>query len=193
MTIEINRRDFLQIVFASASAAAASGAVAMWPIEALARPIAEPADLKIDENGYLVDANMDYCDYVLPTRIEYFGFEDLPLPVMKSRLVNDQSWQDLFLDDPEYWTDAKLGEWLKDSIEYDDLGPWQGMKYTPHGPALDLYNSLGGALSSELGLQLDECSSMCSDFVGVQYFGDVDELNRNLARHGFNLVISAEA
>ncbi|HIM25354.1 MAG TPA: twin-arginine translocation signal domain-containing protein [Rhodospirillales bacterium] len=39
MSIKLSRRDFLKIVFATASAAAVSGASTLWPSNALSRPV----------------------------------------------------------------------------------------------------------------------------------------------------------
>ena len=53
MSIELSRRDFLKIVFATASAAAVSGAATLWPSNALSRPVFEPVYLSVQDR-YIV-------------------------------------------------------------------------------------------------------------------------------------------
>jgi len=70
MSIEINRREFLTIVFATTTAAAASGATTLWPAKAISRPISEPFNLKLDEYNYLVDPDFNYGSVSLHTHRE---------------------------------------------------------------------------------------------------------------------------
>jgi len=86
MSIEINRREFLKIVFASTTVVAVSGASALWPQEALSRPISDPAYLEIDDSGYIVDPGFDYCDLNLPTNREHHSLVGLGEDEIKDEL-----------------------------------------------------------------------------------------------------------
>jgi hypothetical protein len=44
--------------------------------------------------------------------------------------------------------------------------------------------------AEELGLELDECSSMCSNFVGIAFYGDPAKLSRGFERLGMNVVVT---
>jgi hypothetical protein len=75
MSLEINRRDFLKVVFTTTSAAAVSGVLPHWPAEALSRPIMEPVEFADDGYGYLIDPDMKYYDISHPTFREWLGLE----------------------------------------------------------------------------------------------------------------------
>ena len=83
----INRRDFIKFVFGTASAAAVSGALPLWPTTAIARPIAEPARLALDYD-YLVDPDFD-CFPVLPTYREFLSLEGLSGHKLKKTLEKE--------------------------------------------------------------------------------------------------------
>jgi len=51
MSIELNRRDFLKLISTTATAAAISGKIALWPLEAVTRSIADPTSMSIKINN----------------------------------------------------------------------------------------------------------------------------------------------
>jgi hypothetical protein len=191
MSTEITRRDFLELVFATASVTAVSGGVSLWPSNALARPIAEPAQLFIDGDGYIIDAYFDFLPD-LPTFREHLGIVGLDRKTAKEALDQEVDRFEHIVEDPENWSLEEIEEWLDSQLELDDLGPYNAMKYTQYSPGIELYERLDGEVFGELGLELIDTPSMCSDFVGVRYLGDVDELNAGLARHGLNLIVSKD-
>ena len=84
MSIEISRRDFLQVIFKTTSAAAVSGLLPYWPKEALKRPISDPVELGFDSDDYLIDINFDWYDQNIPTFREWLGLNELnpKLPIV---------------------------------------------------------------------------------------------------------------
>ena len=88
MSTELNRRDFIKIVFASTSVVAVSGASALWPSDALSRPVAEPVYLEIDDAGYIVDPGFNYCDLITPTFREHHSLVGLDKTELKAELDN---------------------------------------------------------------------------------------------------------
>ncbi len=191
MSTEITRRDFLELVFATASVTTVTGGVALWPSNALARPIAEPAQLFIDGDGYIIDAYFDFLPQ-LPTFREHLGIVDLDRKTAKEALDREVDRFEHIVEDPENWSMEEIEEWLDSRLELDDLGPYNAMKYTQYRPGIELYERLDEEVIGELGLELIDTPSMCSDFVGVRYLGDIDALNAGLARHGLNLIVSKD-
>jgi len=190
--ISVDRRDFLTLVFGSVSAVAISGGVGLWPTEAASRPLAEPARLALDYEGYVIDPLFEYCPE-LPTFREVLGIEGSS-PVDAAIELEDELWRfDHVDDDPRNWSERDIKEissWLDSQVELDDLGPWQAMKYTEYGAGLRLHESMSFKDAERLGFTLVECPTIGSDFVGLRFDGDIDELNQNLARLGMNLIIA---
>ena len=77
MSLDVNRRNFLKLIFTTTSAAAVSGLLPHWPAEALSRPIMEPVEFADDGYGYLIDPTMEYYDTAYPTFREWLGLEGL--------------------------------------------------------------------------------------------------------------------
>ena len=190
--ISVNRREFLALVFASASAAALSGGLALWPAEAVARPLAEPARLTIDDYGYVIDPLFEYCPK-FPTFRELLNLEGRSTADVAAKL-EDELWRFEHIDsDPRNWSPGDIKEinaWLDSEVELHDLGPWKAMEYTEYGAGLQLYESMKWEDFRDLGFELVEGDRPGSDFVGVRFGGDVEELNNNLARLGMNLIIA---
>ena len=92
MSLEINRRDFLKVIFTTTSAAAVSGVLPHWPAEALSRPIMEPVEFADDGYGYLIDPDMKYYDGMIPCGIFNYGvtsLQDQGINISMDRLVGD--------------------------------------------------------------------------------------------------------
>ncbi|MBN42077.1 MAG: hypothetical protein CL573_01155 [Alphaproteobacteria bacterium] len=190
--ISVDRRDFLTLVFGSVSAVAISGGVGLWPTEAASRPLAEPARLALDYEGYVIDPLFEYCPE-LPTFRELIGLEDNS-PLDSAIELKDELWRFEHIDDdPQNWSERDIKEitaWLDKQVEIEDLGPWQAMKYTEYGAGLRLHESMSFKDAERLGFTLVECPTIGSDFVGLRFDGDIEELNQNLARLGMNLIIA---
>jgi hypothetical protein len=190
MTIDLTRRKFLKVIFSTASAAAVLGTLPLWPTEARARPTFNPIQLSI-EDGYLVDSNFDYCEVCLPTHRELHSLLGLKGDALKVELENIFYEFEWVVADPDNWTVGEVEEWLDTPVELDQLGAWEAMKYTQYGPAIELYEKMDYANSSELGLKLVEGEHPGSNFVGIAFYGDTDELNKGLQRLGMNMIVTA--
>jgi hypothetical protein len=190
MSTELNRREFLTIVFATTTAAAVSGAVPLWPADAVDRPVSKPFNLTIDDSNYLVDPNFDYGSVSLPTHREHLLLEGLEGDDLKNEL-NEQFWQiEHLVKDPNKWDVDEVEGWLDTEIEYEDLGAWQAAQFSPYKSGLDIYQYLSVEAADTLGLELVEGDHPGSSFVGVAFYGNVDELNRQLQKLGMNMVVT---
>jgi len=188
MSTEINRRDFLKLIVATASAAAVSGKIALWPTEALSRPIAEPAVLALDDSRYIIDPYFDFCPD-LPTFRELLSIEGLKPDQIKEAL-KDEEWRfEYLIADPENWSVSEIQGWLDTTIEMDDMSPWKAAQYTQYAPGVQLHGHLGWEAANEYELAFIEGEMPGHDFVGVRMDGDIDNLNAGLARHGLNLIV----
>ncbi|MDD9921731.1 MAG: twin-arginine translocation signal domain-containing protein [Boseongicola sp.] len=188
MSTEINRRDFLKLVSATASAAALAGEVALWPTEAMSRPLAEPAVLALDESRYIIDPSFDFCPD-LPTYRAWLSLENMTPTQIKSAL-KDEEWRfEHLVDDPDNWSVCEIDHWLDQTIELDDLSPRASMEYSQYAPGIRIHDHLGWEAADDLGLAYIEGEMPGHHFVGVRLDGDIDDLNAGLARHGLNLIV----
>ena len=191
-SFEIDRRDFIKFVFGTASAVAITGGSSIWPTEALTRPIAEPAKLALDDFNYLVDPYFDYNPQ-LPTYREFLSLEILSNSELKDALKDDTWRFELHLKDPDNWSVHEIQGWLEESIDFDDMSPWNAAQYTEYGNGIRLYDALPNEDVRDLNLTLIEGEVPGSNFCGVRYDGDFEEdfdnLNRGLAGRGINLII----
>ena len=191
-SFEIDRRDFIKFVFGTASAVAVSGGSSIWPTEALTRPIAEPAKLALDDYNYLVDPYFDYSPQ-LPTYREFLSLENLSNSELKDALKDDTWRFEHHLKDPDNWSVHEIQGWLEESIDFDDMSPWNAAQYTEYGDGIRLYDALPYEDVRDLNLTLMEGEVPGSNFCGVRYDGDFEEdfdnLNRGLAGRGINLII----
>ena len=191
-SFEIDRRDFIKFVFGTASAVAITGGSSIWPTEALTRPIAEPAKLALDDYNYLVDPYFDYNPQ-LPTYREFLSLEILSNSELKDALKDDTWRFDHHLKDPDNWSVHEIQGWLEESIDFDDMSPWNAAQYTEYGNGIRLYDALPNEDVRDLNLTLMEGEVPGSNFCGVRYDGDFEEdfdnLNRGLAGRGINLII----
>jgi hypothetical protein len=106
--------------------------------------------------------------------------------------LNDQIEEiEHLISDPDKWTLDEVEWWLDTEIEYEDLGAWQAAQHSPHSAGLGIYNRLSREEADRIGLKLVEGDHPGSSFVGVAFYGDVDELNRQLQKFGLNLVVTS--
>ena len=191
-SFEIDRRDFIKFVFGTASAVAVSGGSSIWPTEALTRPIAEPAKLALDDYNYLIDPYFDFNPQ-LPTYREFLSLENLSNSELKDALKDDTWRFEHHLKDPDNWSVHEIQGWLEESIDFDDMSPWNAAQYTEYGNGIRLYDALPNEDVRDLNLTLMEGEVPGSNFCGVRYDGDFEEdfdnLNRGLAGRGINLII----
>jgi hypothetical protein len=188
---KVSRRDFLKVVFATTTAAVVSGSAPLWPSNAVARPVSEPFSLGLDEYNYLIDPDFSSGDIILPTHRERLSLEGLKPKALKKAL-NAQIWEigDL-ISDPDKWSIDEVEWWLDSEVDHEDLGAWQSARLSPYGAGLEIYNRLDREDAFDLGLELVEGDTPGGGFVGVAYFGDVDELNSGFQKLGLNLVVIA--
>jgi hypothetical protein len=190
MSIEVDRREFLKIVFASTSVVAISGASALWPSAALSRPVFDPVYLNIDDSGYIIDSGFDYCDLDVPTYREHHSLVGYEKNKLKAELEGIFEQIEHLVSDPENWSVDEVEEWLNSPMDLADMGTWEGMKYTHYGPGIEIYDRMSREQVNDLGLELVDGDHPGSDFVGVAYHGDIGELNKGFERLGMNLVIT---
>jgi len=189
MSIELNRREFLKIVFASTSVVAVSGASTLWPSDQLTRPVEEPVYLEVDESGYIVDPRFDYCDLCPPTNREYHSLVGLGKNELRAALTNELGLIENLVIDPDNWSLEEIDDWLDEYVDLDDMGTLEAMKYTHYGPALQIYQQMDHRDADDVGFQLVDGDHPGSSFVGIAFHGDKEELNHQLERLGMNLVI----
>ena len=189
MSININRRDFLKVVFATTSAAAVAGAAPLWPKNAIARPISEPFKLAVDEFGYLVDPDFDYGHIELPTHREHLSLKGMNPKTLKKALDEQFGAIEHLVEDPNDWSLDEVEVWLDTEIEFEDLGPWQASSYGPYGCGLDIFQKLSERETKRLGLFLVEDGTPGSSCFFVAFNGGVGELNGQFEALGLNVVV----
>ena len=189
MSLEINRRDFLKVIFTTASAAAVSGTLPYWPLEALGRPIMEPVEFADDGYGYLIDPSMDYYGSTLPTFREFLGLEELGPEQLKERLKEEEWRFEHLVSNPDDWNIKEVQDWLDSDVEFDDMGLRQGMSYTPYGPPIECYEGTPYADAEKIGLCLIEGDTPGSSFAGVQLLSRPEDANRELQKLGINMIV----
>ena len=189
MSLEINRRDFLKVIFTTTSAAAVSGVLPHWPAAALNRPVREPVVFADDGYGYLIDSSMEYYDFSLPTFREHLGLEGLGPKQLKTRLKQEESRFEHLISASGRWNIDEVQEWLDSDVEFDDLSLREGMTYTPYGPPIEFYDQLPYADSEKIGLALIEGDHPGSSFAGIQLLNTPDDANRELQKLGINVIV----
>ena len=189
MSLEINRRDFLKVIFTTTSAAAVSGVLTHWPAAALNRPVREPVVFADDGYGYLIDSSMEYYDFGLPTFREYLNLEGLGAKQLKTRLKKEEWRFEHLISASGRWNIDEVQEWLDSDVEFDDLSLREGMTYTPYGPPIEFYDQLPYADSEKIGLVLIEGDHPGSSFAGIQLLNTPDDANRELQKLGINVIV----
>jgi hypothetical protein len=191
MSTELDRREFLKIVFATTSVVAVSGVTTLWPSNVLPRPVMDPVYLEVDQNGYIVDPGFDYCDMCPPTYREYHSLSGLDNNALKIALDKQPGLIEHLVSDHDNWSIEEVDGWLDEYVELSEMGTWEAMQYTPYGPAIEIYLKMDHVVAAEIGLDLVDGDHPGSDFVGVAFHGDIAELNSALERLGMNLVVTA--
>ncbi len=199
--IEINRRDFLKIVFGTISSAALISPV--WPVEAQDRPVAEPLRLALDVGGYIYDPELDWGP--IPTWREWLNDQhDLNQmdKVDQYDFVRDEMQDEIYIaskgedvDDPESackLSDFEIELWLDEHMDVEDLSDWQVASLSPYAPGVDIFGIMEKETLARLGVGIVEGDHPGSSFVGAQFTGDLEEQNEELMRSGLNLVVTPE-
>ena len=189
MSLEINRRDFLKVVFTTTSAVVVSGVLPHWPAEALSRPIMEPVEFADDGYGYLIDPDMKYYDISHPTFREWLGLEGYSPGQLKEKLKGEEWRFEYLISDSGDWNINEVQEWLDSDVEPDDMGLLEGMSYTPYGPPIEFYERVPHADSDRIGLTLIEGDHPGSSFAGVQLLNTPEDANRELQKLGINVIV----
>ena len=84
----------------------------------------------------------------------------------------------------------EVEEWLDTEIQFDDMSPRYAAEYTQYADGVRLYESLPWEETLKMNLHLVEGPHPGSDFCGVYFDGDLDELNKDLAQYGINLIVA---
>jgi hypothetical protein len=177
------------VIFATASAAALSGASTIWPTEALSRPLADPFIVSFDDSNYLIDPNFDYSAVQFPTRREFYDLEGLSGEKLRSEIGRRFDEFDWLVEDTNDWSLSEIEPWLDEEVDIEELGEYQSTFYGEYGAGLRIYENLSGKQADELDLELVEGDHPGSSFTGVAFYGDVDELNRKLESEGLNMIV----
>jgi len=191
------RRDFLHVLFKTVPSLSLVGPALLdlWPEEAAQREVAAPFELVLDSGGYVIDPDCDVDHTSLPTlrellerRYDFAG---------ASRARQDEIFSEHFELDPEdeeettstlAWARGRLDEW----VEAEELSPYELAQLGEQSQGIEIYEALLGEGHEDLGLHLVEGDHPGSHFTGVRFVGDLERLNRELARRGLNLVVLRE-
>ena len=170
-------------------------------------PVAPPWIVSV-EDGYLVDPTWD--PEIWPTYREHLDYASLSVEEKAEQLITLFSGYDgdaegleadLEISMPKGgWDDASLiqlekefGDSLDDSVDAQHLGFWQNLTLGPHAVGAYLLDQLPDAEQQRLGLVLVEGEYPGSDFCGVWFDGNLDELNESLALHGLNVIVKSHS
>ena len=182
-TMHMDRRDFIKIVFGTTSMVLLQGAKPLLVEEIEERPAAEPYALELDSGGYIIDAEFDYENYCPPTRREYEGWDELSKRERKD-LIAEMGFED--------FSSAEILDWLDSPMELEEFGGHEFARMGPCKTGVSLLENMSPKDAHELGLYLVDGEQPGSDFVGVRFTGDLDELNTWFVRNGWNLVIKGD-
>ena len=195
MSKEIDRRDFIKIIFGTVSTAAISGPTAdLWPTKAKKRPQADPIVFEL-RSGYIIDPDYDH-DANWPTVREH-RFDCPPAEAIDHfhDLIGDNSETYDYLEKEigkpaKKWSKVDVPvlenyfeEELNEKEDPDYLGFSASANYSEYRAGIEVLE--------ELGLYLVEGDHPGSSFCGVAFDGDTDKLNQALVHRGLNLRIKA--
>ena len=184
--IEINRRDFLKIVFGTVAATLAPRGTGVFLV-AEDIPVFEPYRLEL-EGEYLFDPLHDLGQVVLPTWREKLEGND-----NFSYLTVDQQdcviREALGVDDFAEYPSFDREEWLGTQIDIEDLSMREVAMIGPYWPGVEIFEQLGWEQADTLGVQLVEGDHPGSSFMAAQFIGDVETLNIKIAEFGMNLAV----
>jgi hypothetical protein len=209
----VTRREFLQLILGTAPAVALSGPLsALWPAEAVARPVAEPVILYLDREYYPchaflvddLDPEKPAYEYYPPRR-EYFWMDERTpeerLEFWHERWEDEAPLQEFYGEIPpaERWTAQQLAElgafeseqqaWINEEVDLDEMSSRDLAFMTRFGPGIELYDALGRKRAKKLGIHEAYFGGIASDGYGIAFRGDVDKLNATLAGLGINVVV----
>jgi len=182
-TMHMDRRDFIKIVFGTASMVLLQGAKPLLAEELAERPVGAPYVLELDCGGYIMDANFSYEKFYLPTRREYEGWDTLSRRERKDLIAEREL---------EYFSSAEILEWLDTPMEAEEFGGYEFARMGPYKTGISLLENMSPEDADQLGLYLVDGEHPGSSFLGVRFIGDLDELNTWFTRNGWNLVIKGD-
>ena len=179
-TFEIDRRDFRKIEFDSTAVEVTTGNEKVLVPSNDVLPAGVTSILTTDDQGYLIDANFDWADCSLPTRLEkledHYNFSSLPKPAQDAVICEDLSLEKITDLSPEEIA-KRLDEW----VDVDELSPYEAASHGEHALGIDLYEELSREEAQELGVEFVEGECPGSSFCAVFFADDVDALNKKLA------------
>jgi hypothetical protein len=189
----IDRRNFLTIVFGTASLAMLRRADAAQLEKLASRPVHAPYRLAL-EGSYIVDPEFDAGDVELPTRREHHGYDALTreeqICFLAEHGFGDED------DEGEYeWSLADAEAWLDEPVDPEEIGDYAfaaNSSWSPYAQGVEIFEKLGRSEAKRLGVRIVEGDHPGSSFVGVAFKGDAQALralNDELERIGLNLVI----
>ena len=204
MSKEIDRRDFIGIIFGTVSAAALAGPSSdLWPTKAKERLVTDPIIFHLND-GYIIDPDFDYkanWPTIRENRYDGLSTED-QVSFLLEWLDDDEDLKDFeksFGKPCDEWGKKELPA-LEDALEGlldadedpDYFSSLASAKHSEYSAGIEVLESLGDEEAKELGLYLVEGPHPGSSFCGVAFDGDLSELNQALAREGLNLKITNE-
>jgi len=176
--MDMDRRDFLKIILGTASLVMIHGVDPLLAEEVAARPDAKPWVLTVDEYGYIVDPDFSYERFVLPTRREIHGWQEMSAEEQEAFLC-DWEFQD--------WPKAELEEWFDEEAEVEEISGHTFAHMGEYAPGMHLHDLLSPREADRLGVSLIDCPQPGSDFVGVKFTGELEKLKAFVKRKGWNL------
>jgi hypothetical protein len=202
MSKEIDRRNFIKIIFGTVSTAAISGPTAdLWPVAAKKRPTADPIVFHL-ENGYIVDPDFDpraNWPTIRENRYENLDEDDqvsFLIDWMDGTVLTE--FEEEFGKPYEKWSKKELpaleGSFesrLDEDEDPDYLSFSASADCSEYSAGIQVLDELGDQRAKELGLYLVEGDHPGSSFCGVAFDGEVELLNLEFARRGLNLKLRA--
>jgi hypothetical protein len=203
---EIDRRDFISVIFGTVSTVALSGTLSdRWPTKAKKRPKAEPIVFHL-ENGYIVDPDFDYeANWPTVRENRYDCLSTAHAIDLFYELIGNHSETYDYLEKEigkpaEKWSKAELTfledyfeEKLDEKEDPENFSFQASAKNSEYSAGIQVLERLGDKRAKELGLYLVEGDCPGSSFCGVAFDGDIEGLNLELVRRGLNLSIEQSA
>lgn len=202
--MKLSRREFLKAIFNTVPVAALSGPLAMlWPTGGKARPVAEPAVLAVDEDGFLIEPDFHWIvEPELPTRRVNFEYDRMSLAEKAEFLANwtdDEGAWALVEEPVDAWAEpdhacfAALEErqqaWLDGKADVDELSGRELAKDTEYGAGVEIFSTLGPEVAGAIGLREAPFGAPGSGSYGICYGGNIEALNAAFAALGINAVV----
>ena len=205
MIKEIDRRNFIKIIFGTVSTGALSGPISdLWPTKAKKRPEAEPFVFHL-ENGYIVDPDFDYeANWPTVRENRYNNLSTKEALEFFSDLIEAKDSWDHYEKEigkpSEKWSEEEvtiLEDYFKDELDEkedpENFSFQASAENSEYSAGIQVLERLEGKAAKELGLYLVEGDHPGSSFCGVAFDGDLEGLNLELVRRGLNLSIEQSA